>query len=205
MHLGPKLGPIKSRWSGRFSLSFGTCFFVLTFEPPWSDYGGHLGPSWGHLGLIFEPSCALLDHLGGILAHLSGSPVAKLPGRGIIDPEFFPMLQISQKSTKTKPLFVPRCQKKKRAGGGRPPQGSQSAARPLWVGARRARRRLKGRQGLCNLSAGNIYAHKSLAGVSFRPPISPQEPRAFRRAAPKTASCRACFRFKFRFFFYLDF
>ena len=78
-----------------------------------------------HRGLMLEASCALLDHLGGILAHLSGSPVAKLPGRGIIDPEFFPMLQISQKSTKTKPLFAPRCQKKKRAGGGRPPQGSQ--------------------------------------------------------------------------------
>ena len=114
-------------------------FFFLTFEPPWSDYGGHLGPSWGHLGLIFEPSCALLDHLGGILAHLSGSPVAKLPGRGIIDPEFFPMLQISQKSTKTKPLFVPRCQKKK-AGGRRSSPAGESIRRPtLVVGARRVR------------------------------------------------------------------
>ena len=109
--LDPNLAP-KSRDAPVVFRSRLALVFYLTFEPPWSDYGGHLGPSWGHLGLIFEPSCALLDHLGGILAHLRGSPVAKLPGRGILDPEFFPMLQISQKSTKTKKSW-PRVPRKK--------------------------------------------------------------------------------------------
>ena len=92
-------------------------------------------------------------------------------------------------------------QKKKRAGGGRPPQGSQSAARPLWVGATACQtpphRSPRPRQSKCR----QYICLKSLAGVSFRPPISPQEPRAFRRAAPKSAPCRACFRFKFRSLF----
>ena len=74
-----------------------------------------------------------MDHLGGILAHLSGSPVAKFAGRGILDPEFFPMLQISQKSTKTKPLCAPRCQKKK-AGGRRSSPTGESIRRPTPVG-----------------------------------------------------------------------
>ena len=120
--LDPNLAPKSRDGPGIFRSRLALVFY-LTFEPPWSDYGGHLGPSWGHLGLIFEPSCALLDHLGGILAHLSGSLVAKLPGRGIIDPEFFPMLQISQKSTKTKPLCAPRCQKKKAGGRRSSPAG----------------------------------------------------------------------------------
>ena len=49
---------------------------------------------------------------------------------------------------KDKKILAQIAKKKRRAGGGRPPQGSQSAARPLWSGPRRVRPALKSCQDL---------------------------------------------------------
>ena len=163
-----------------FALAWHLFFCCLTFEPPWSDYGGHLGPSWGHLGLIFEPSCALLDHLGGILAHLSGSPVAKLAGRGIIDPEFFPMLQISQKSTKTKKSWPRLPEKKSGRAAVVPRRGVNPPPDPLWVGATACQmlpqRLPRPMESKCRQYIGPEIFGRNLFSPPYIPPGAPRIP-----------------------------
>ena len=90
---------------------------------------------------------------------------------------------------KDKKILAQIAKKKRRAGGGRPPQGSQSAARPLWSGPRRVRPALKSCQGLRNLSSRQYLCLKYLAGIVYRPLLFPQETCAFRRPAPRRAPC----------------
>ena len=70
----------------------------------------------------------LVDHLEGILAHLSGSPVAKLPKTRNYRSRVLSDVADIAEIDKDKKILAQSAKTKKRVGAGRPPQGSQSAA-----------------------------------------------------------------------------
>ena len=88
---------------------------------------------------------------------------------------------------KDKKILAQIAKKKKRAGAGRPPQGSQSGARPLWAGQRRVRRRLKILPRPMQSKFLSYICLKSLAGVSSRPPVIP--PGALRIPSGSAKNC----------------
>ena len=150
----------------------------------------HFGPNWRHLGLTLKPSSAIL---GGILCHLgvnlgsSWGHIRPNPSQGVsrpfLDP---PKLRISPKSTKTKNLSS--AGKGRRAGGGRPPKGSQSAAQPLWVGA--TARQIPSPRSVkisCKIDACHSscpkYSARALILPPYIPPIAPCTPQKLRRVA----------------------